>query len=394
MKKQGYYSSGQFAKMAHISVRTVRYYDKQNILKPSYVTESGARFYSEADFARLQQVLLLKYLGFTLEDIRNMLVEDMDYQMLRNSLHLQLKLVEDRIEQMQLVEKAIRDTTSAIDKDREIDWSQMLNLIHLTSMENSLKGQYQDAKNISARIGLHRRFAQNQQGWFPWVYEQCKIHTGMHILELGCGNGAIWKENSYRLPEDVHIVLNDISEGMLRDARRELGRRESSFSFHAFDCQEIPYEDDSFDLVMANHVLFYCDDLSGVLGEVRRVLKPEGRFICSTYGASHMQEITQMVQNFNNRIVLSAEKLYKQFGLENGPALLAPYFSQIEKKEYEDSLIVTEAEPLIEYILSCHGNQNQYILERYKDFRNFVQKKTQNGFRITKQAGLFVCNGY
>ena len=44
MKKDGYYSSGEFARMAHVTLRTIRYYDKQNILKPSYVTESGARF--------------------------------------------------------------------------------------------------------------------------------------------------------------------------------------------------------------------------------------------------------------------------------------------------------------------------------------------------------------
>ena len=53
MKKDGYYSSGEFARMAHVTLRTIRYYDKQNILKPSYVTESGARFYTDEDFARL-----------------------------------------------------------------------------------------------------------------------------------------------------------------------------------------------------------------------------------------------------------------------------------------------------------------------------------------------------
>ena len=65
MKKDGYYSSGEFARMAHVTLRTVRYYDKQDILKPSLVTESGARFYTDEDFARLQQILLLKYLGFS-----------------------------------------------------------------------------------------------------------------------------------------------------------------------------------------------------------------------------------------------------------------------------------------------------------------------------------------
>ena len=131
-----------------------------------------------------------------------------------------------------------------------------------------------------------------------------------------------------------------------------------------------------------------------VLDEIRRVLKPGGQFICSTYGASHMQEITDLVQKFNPQITLSADKLYERFGLENGDSLLAPYFSHIQMHIYEDGLLVTEAEPLIEYILSCHGNQNQYILDRYKDFHAFVTKKTQKGkgFSITKNAGIFVCD--
>ena len=79
MKKEGYYSSGCFAKMAHITKKTVRYYDEHNILKPSYVSPTGARFYSDEDFARLQQILLLKYLGFSLNDIREMTVNDSSY---------------------------------------------------------------------------------------------------------------------------------------------------------------------------------------------------------------------------------------------------------------------------------------------------------------------------
>ena len=412
MKLPGYYSSGEFAKMAHLTVRTIRFYDKQNILKPSYVNDSGARFYTDEDFARLQQILLLKYLGFSLEDIRNMTIGDSDYPMLKNSLNLQLKLVKDRIEQMQLVANAIEDTAKAIDTEQEINWSQMLNLIHLTNMENTLKSQYQNATNISARINLHKLYASNRQGWFPWLYEQCHITETMDILELGCGNGALWKENYDHLPAHIHITLNDISEGMLRDTRREIELLEnrlhsdmeinqnssplkhhtdSRFTFKAFDCHQIPYEDETFDLVLANHVLFYCDHLTDVLDEVRRILKPNGIFICSTYGASHMKEITDLVQEFNSLITLSAEKLYERFGLENGSTLLAPFFANIHMGVYDDSLLVDQAEPLIAYILSCHGNQNQYILDRYKDFRTFVEKKTKKGFSITKYAGIFVC---
>ena len=390
MKLPGYYTSGQFAHMAEVSVRTIRYYDQQNILKPSYINESGARFYTDEDFVRLQQILLLKYLGFSLEDIREMTINDTDYHLMQNALNLQLKLIDDKIEQMQLVKQAIQDTSREISKNHTVNWSQMLHLIHLTGMEKSLKTQYQNASNISARIRLHEMYSQNQTGWFPWIYHNCKITDGMRILEIGCGDGTLWNENMAKLPQNISAVLSDISEGMLRDVRRRIGS-DSRFSFQAFDCHRIPFVSDSFDLVIANHALFYCDDIAKVCREVSRILVPGGRFLCSTYGASHMQEITALVQEFDSRIQLSGDALYARFGLENGAELLAPYFSEISTQLYDDALYVTDAAPLIEYILSCHGNQNQYLLARYQDFRRFVEKKTLKGFHITKSAGLFIC---
>lgn len=377
--------------MAHVTLRTIRYYDKQDILKPSYVTESGARFYTDEDFARLSQILLLKYLGFSLDDIREMTIDDSDYHFMENSLNVQLKLVRDRIEQMQLVEKAIQDTTEAIRSRHEIDWNQMLNLIHLTGMEKSMKNQYQNASNISSRINLHSLYSQNKQGWFPWIYQQCQIHEHMKILELGCGDGALWTQNLSLLPPDVSVTLSDLSSGMLRDARRAIGRKDSRFTFEAFNCSRIPHEDDSFDLVIANHVLFYCEDIPAVCRDICRVLSPGGHLVCSTYGKRHMQEVSQLVQDFDERIVLSADRLYERFGRENGEDILRPYFSDISWKSYEDSLLVPDAEPLISYILSCHGNQNQYLLDRYTDFRSFVTRKTSEGFFITKDAGIFFC---
>ncbi len=385
-----YYSSGEFARMAQITVRTVRYYDKQNILKPSLVTPTGARFYTEEDFARLQQIMLLKYLGFSLEDIRELTVNDSDYSYLEHSLEQQQNLVRDRIEQLQLVEQAIGETVTEIRQQQNVDWNRMRELIHLTGMENSLKAQYRNSTNISARIRLHRLFSSNKQGWFPWIYEQCQITEGMKILELGCGNGRLWIENKAKLPADCEIILSDISEGMIRDVRREQSLQDDRFSFAAFDCHAIPYEDASFDLVIANHVLFYCKDVDRVCSEVGRVLKPGGRFVCGTYGMAHMQEVSRLVTQFDDRITLSGENLYEHFGKENGAQALAPYFAEVDWQQYEDALIVTQAEPLIEYVLSCHGNQNQYILEKYNKFRKYVEGQIRNGYTITKDAGIFI----
>ena len=390
MKLPGYYSSGEFARMANVSIRTIRFYDKQNILKPSYVNPSGARFYTDSDLARLQQILLLKYLGFSLDDIKEMTLGDTDYHYLLHSLKLQQKLVVDRMEQLQLVGHALEDTVSALETHGKIDWSQMLDLIHLTNIEKSLKSQYQNATNISARISLHTQFSKNKQGWFPWIYEQCQLMPGMQVLELGCGDGALWTSNQEKLPQKINILLSDISEGMLRDARRNIGQ-DSRFTFQDIDCRQIPCAPESFDLVIANHVLFYCQDLDQVFTQITRVLKPGGRFLCSTYGPSHMKEISSLVQEFDSRITLSMERLYEHFGLQCGEALLSPYFASVECRRYEDSIELNTPEPLISYILSCHGNQNQLLLNRYAEFHAFVEKKTRKGFHISKDAGIFVC---
>ena len=388
--KEGYYSSGKFARMAGVTVRTIRFYDSQNILKPSMVSESGARYYTDADFARLQQILLLKHLGFSLEEIREITIKDTDVEFLLNALRIQEKLVRDRIEQLELVSSAISETASAIGGEGQIDWSRMLDLIHLTEMENSLSGQYRNAANLSARISLHSRFSTNPEGWFPWLLAQCPPRPGQQILELGCGDGSLWTACTGSVPEDCRILLSDISEGMVREARRALPAGDPRFSFRVIDAQEIPLDEDSCDIVIANHVLFYCEDIPKVCRQVRRVLRPGGIFACSTYGAAHMQEITRLVQEFDPRIVLSAEKLQNRFGLENGAAILQEEFEDVELRRYADSLMVDAPQPLIEYVLSCHGNQSQYILDRYREFRELVEQKTAGGFQITKDAGLFL----
>lgn len=391
MNTHNYYSSGEFARKAQVTLRTIRFYDQKNILKPTFVNESGARFYTDQDFAKLQQILLLKYLGFSLEEIREMTISDIDSHFMLDSLNIQLRLVQERMEQMQLVAHAIQDTIHNLETHQTINWSETLDLIHLTTVEKNLKKQYQNASNVSARINLHKLYSRNEQGWFPWLYQHYSIKPGTRILEIGCGDGTLWTNNMHQLPLEISITLSDISSGMIGDARRTIGLSDPRFHFQTFDCHELPFPDHSFDLIIANHVLFYCQDIDKVCAEVVRVLKNSGQFICSTYGDSHMQEIGHLVQKFDERITLSDDDLHRHFGHENGYHILNHYFSETLWYSYEDELLVTEPEPLISYVLSCHGNQNQYLLNQYKDFSEYVTNQTKHGFHITKDAGIFIC---
>lgn len=383
-----HYTSGEFAKKAHVSIRTIRYYDQKNLLKPAMHTKGGARLYTDQDFAKLQQILLLKYLGFSLSDIREMTIGSGDKQLLRDSLQIQKRLAEERLEEMKNVVNAIDSTSQALDHNEQVDWSKMLNLIHLTSMNQSLSMQYKNATNISARIRLHRDYSVNKEGWFPWLFSNLHLKSGMKVLELGTGNGALWSQNIDKVPADVNIVLSDISEGMLADAKNEIGGN-SEFQYAVIDAQKIPFADSTFDLVIANHMLFYCDDISKALGEIQRVLKPGASLVCSTYSKRHMREITDLVQNFNSNIVLSSTNLYERFGLDNGKQILNKFFENVTCKKYHDAIEISEAMPIISYILSCHGNQNEFLLNHYQEFKQYVEQKVKDGFYISKDAGFF-----
>ena len=389
MTKKGFYSSGEFAARAHVSLRTVRYYDRIGLLSPSAHSDAGARLYNDADLGRMQQILLYKYLGFSLDDIREMTMAGADQHFLLETMRVQQKLVQERIGQMQAVAEALSSTMSALQKGQEVDYDHMLALIDSDAMERSLKTQYQNAANITARIRLHSLYSTNPLGWFVWLYQQASIQDGMKILEIGCGNGALWQQNLSVLPPHVQIVLSDISAGMIHDVQNRF-RNDARFSCMVFDAAHMPFDDNTFDLVIANHMLFYCDDLSQVLQECARVLKVNGHLEASTYSSRHMKEITELVQSFSPQIVLSKDKLYEKFGLDHGAQLLSPYFRDIERRKYQDSIVLHEAEPLIAYILSCHGNQNQLLLDRYKEFHDYVVKMTAGGFTITKDAGVFL----
>ena len=377
-----YYKTGQFARLANVSERTIRYYDKIGLLKPSFVMENGYRQYSDLDLLKLQKILSLKHLGFSIEEIFPMV---MDNTNLKESFELQIDLIEDKISHLQ----SLKDALKRASQSSNLSWNMILSLVQLSNEETNIIEQYKNAKNLNDRISLHEKYSTNSQGWFNWIFNQIDFSRVNRLLELGCGNGKLWQENRIDL-RNREIFLSDISEGMVEEVRNKLG---SDFNCIVADAEKIPFKDAYFDSIIANHVLFYLNDLNQGLKEVSRVLKPNGVLYCSTYGSRHMKEITDIVQNFDSRINLSNHSLYDVFGLENGESILKQYFTNVQRMDYQDSLEITESKPLIDYIMSCHGNQNEILGPRLSEFKEYIEELLQKDGKIvvTKQAGLFVC---
>lgn len=120
--------------MTSVSVRTLRYYDRIGLLPPSGRTEAGYRLYTDADLARLQRILALKFLGFSLEEIAACLrsgpVE------LPDALAQQKTMVEERRRQLDAVARAIEETEDLLRAGRD-GWECVIEVIRVIQMENN-----------------------------------------------------------------------------------------------------------------------------------------------------------------------------------------------------------------------------------------------------------------
>ena len=249
--------------------------------------------------------------------------------------------------------------------------------------------QYRDSSNLDARVVLHQRFSVNPQGWMNWVFDHLlKLPEDANILELGCGPGYLWKENIERIPSGWRITLSDLSSGMLDAAWRNLVVTGRVFQFKEIDAQAIPFEDETFDALIANHMLYHVPDRPKAIAEIKRVLKPGGLLVATTLGKSHMQEMTEWMRRASAD--KDIEPFSLPFSLENGLEQLKPYFLTVRLERYEDHLQVTEVEPIIAYLSS--GFQAAEVLKDEVDkLRKELQARLGNekSISISKDSGLF-----
>jgi ubiquinone/menaquinone biosynthesis C-methylase UbiE len=212
--------------------------------------------------------------------------------------------------------------------------------------------QYHTEDKLRTRISLHEKFSTNKHGWFLWVFDHFPLVPNLRILELGCGPGDLWLRNIDRIPVSWQITLSDFSPGMVNQARHTLQEQSRRFSFQVIDAQSIPFKDEFFNIVIANHCLYHVPDLRKAISEIFRVLKNGGEFFAATIGSDHLVEISQLIVEFDPTLEDVFQSGERPFTLENGFSQLMKWFGNVEVKRYPDSLHITEVQPLVDYILT------------------------------------------
>jgi ubiquinone/menaquinone biosynthesis C-methylase UbiE len=392
-KENTLFTTGEFAKKAGVTLRTLRYYDKIGLLKPNCHNDLGHRLYSKQDFGRLQKILTLKFIGLSLDDIANIMKHDINDQDFKKSLEIQKSIMEEKIQHIQMVIKSIDETVHMLDKSNVLNWDKFINIINVINIDKKWSEQYENASNLKARIRIHELFSTNKEGWMNWFFDQMQVPENAHILELGCGDGSLWEKNFNDIPLSWNITLTDFSNGMLKDAKKNLDTKSQRFKFQIVDAQNIPFENCSFDVVIANHMLYHVPDREKAFSEIQRVLKPNGYFYASTVGKNHMKEMREIVSRFNSEsITTKSWDSTESFQLENGLGQVSKWFKEVKLNRYNDSLVVTHPTPLIDYIFSMPGNTKEIFTdEKLQQLIDFLQKeiKETGGIYITKDTGFF-----
>jgi len=257
-------------------------------------------------------------------------------------------------------------------------------------MSKELAEQYRDSSNLAARQRIYR-FAQSSIPFGQWVMEQLNLPQGGRVLELGCGHGVLWAKRTSWRDNGWRLVLSDLSEGMAREAHKELAGTGNVHVLRS-DAQAIPLADRSCDGVVANHMLYHVPDRDRCFREVRRVLREGGKLFAVTNSFAHLRELKELFEPFvPGAMTPSSVGELHWFAMETGAAQLSRHFNSVSESHIGGELRVTEAQAVVDYAMSIDRVRAQITETQLSALRAQVQRAIDRdgAFVVHTRVGMF-----
>lgn len=204
----------EFAKKSGVTVKTLLHYDKIGLLKPSMKSENGYRIYYDEDFIRLQQISTLKFVGLSLQEIKQVL--DHKEENIEQLIDIEMKVLEEKKNKIETVINGLQKSKKEIETNNYLDINKFIDIIRLTTMEDKAKERFNNAssKYVTGSYIWRDRTAK-------LINELVKPNSKDIILDIGCGTGNQLIELSKKIKLAIGI---DISEGMIKQAKENVKR--------------------------------------------------------------------------------------------------------------------------------------------------------------------------
>lgn len=251
--------------------------------------------------------------------------------------------------------------------------------------------QYKDPSNLNARIALHAKYSKDAEPWYPWLAARIEWPEGGDVLEIGCGSGLLWPSIGPMLPR-LRLTLTDLSEGMVSAAAERAGDLPDIEVAAALACEaeHLPFDDESFDVAVANHMLYHVPDPRRAGAELARVLRPDGVLMAATNGPRHLAAISDLQIEVFGRSPHGLAS--RRFGKLNGAEVLGASFASVQWHEHQGVLECDDPEDVYAYVLSTSIAQESPP-EKLEHLRAAIAARfdAQGGvLRTPKESGCFV----
>lgn len=365
------YTAGQLAEMAGVSSRTIRYYDQRGLLTPAGYSESGYRLYDEDSLLKIQQIVMLKFAGFSLEEIQLTLQPG---QSLWERLEDQKLLLLQRIQQQEEIVALLGE----MEKSDAADPVKLAKSMHLVRRINHSARIYRILKTH----GKHELY--------PWEFDHMKLKPGQRVLDLGCGYGLIWRFSWEHIPENTELTLLDkwpkniaMLQGFCEENKAQL-KHGVSLHFRTEDMETAAFSE-HYDHILMAYVFNEISNQDAMLKKISDVLALGGTLSVVVGSGASLSALDRLYADYARESCLGERIDRQNQRRDNMMMLLKKHFPQVEPVIFDNELEFSEPTELYQYMMESYQELTQELEKQGSKFVSYLRHSMEQNGPVTIQ---------
>jgi SAM-dependent methyltransferase len=263
-----------------------------------------------------------------------------------------------------------------------------------TDRDTLIQKAYASDANLTIRIETHALYSEPKIDFPEWVCKRVMWRGDEKVLDVGMGAGLYFSPVLKRIPNGKYFA-GDLSIGMALAAQNRIDA--ARIPITNLDVQALPFPDQTFDVVLANHMLYHVPDIDAALMEIQRVLKPEGVLVAATNGQLNLNEFDQLTWRAYGRLGVAdpgaeiAPSITTRFALEDGASWLRRHFYAVVRHDLPGMLAFPEAKPVVDYLNSLRAIQEPTLPSRIT-WERYMEIMTEQVTRMIAHHGKLYIN--